>query len=82
MELTLAMPRQRTTAPILVVSILLGLLLSPLLQRALENWMPTNITPAQQQSNSSSWDPRTMWHSGYRFAAPDSSEVWLHALEG
>jgi len=56
------MPRQRTTAPILVVSILLGLLLSPLLERALENWMPTNITPAQQQSNSSSWDPRTMWH--------------------
>jgi len=35
MELTLAMPRQRTTAPTRVVSILSGLLLSPL--RALEN---------------------------------------------
>jgi hypothetical protein len=46
MQLTVAMPRQRTTAPILVASILLGLLLSPLLERALENWMPTNINAA------------------------------------
>jgi len=62
MELTLAMPRQRTTAPILIVSILLGLLLSPLLERALEYWMPTNATASQQQSNSSGWDLRTMWY--------------------
>jgi hypothetical protein len=40
MELTLALPRQRTSAPILIVSILLGLLLSPVLERALESWMP------------------------------------------
>ena len=60
MELTLAMPRQRTTAPILIASILLGLLLSPLLERALENWMPT--TAAQPQGNSSSWDLQMMWH--------------------
>jgi hypothetical protein len=59
MELTLAMPRQRTTAPILVVSILLGLLLSPLLERALENWMPTNVASTQQQGHGSNWDPRT-----------------------
>jgi hypothetical protein len=60
MELTLAMPRQRTTAPILVVSILLGLLLSPLLERALENWMPTNVASTQPQGDGSSWAPRTM----------------------
>jgi hypothetical protein len=65
MELTLALPRQRTTAPILVVSILLGLLLSPVLERALEYWMPTAVTGAQQQNssgNGSSWDLRSMWN--------------------
>jgi len=60
MELTLEMPRQRTTAPILVVSILLGLLLSPLLERALENWMPTNVASTQPQGDGASWAPRTM----------------------
>jgi hypothetical protein len=74
MELTLALPRQRTTAPILVVSILLGLLLSPMLERALESWMPgARIEASRQDSrshghsrngsgNSSSWDLRPMWN--------------------
>jgi hypothetical protein len=61
MELTLAMPRQPTTAPILFVSIILGLLLSPLRRRALESWMPMHATGAQQQSNpdshGSTWGP-------------------------
>jgi len=50
MELTLVLPRQRTTVPILIVSILLGLLLSPVLERALEWWMPTAVTGRQQQN--------------------------------
>jgi hypothetical protein len=62
MELTLAMPRQRTTAPILVVSILLGLLFSPLLERALENWMQSNFASTQQQGDGSSGAPQTMWY--------------------
>jgi hypothetical protein len=66
MELTLAMSRHRTTAPILVVSIILGLLLSPLLERALESWMPMNTTGARPQSNGdsnrSTWDQRAMWN--------------------
>jgi hypothetical protein len=59
------LPRQRTRAPILVVSILLGLLLSPVLERALESWMPSTASGAQQQDgsgNSSSWDLRSMWN--------------------
>jgi len=74
MELTLALPPERTTTPILVVSILLGLLLSPLLERALESWMPgAQIGASEQNSgshgnsgngsdNSSSWDLRSMWN--------------------
>jgi hypothetical protein len=69
MELTLALPPQRTTAPILVVSIVLGLLLSPVLERALESWMPAAADTAQQNSGSSdksgdgsSWDLRSMWY--------------------
>jgi hypothetical protein len=66
MELTLAMPPQRTTAPILVLSIILGLLLSPLLEGALESWMPVTTTGAQQQSNRdnnrSTWDLWAMWN--------------------
>jgi len=51
MESTLALPRQRTSTPILVVSVLLGLLLLPLLLRALESWMPGagTVTDAQQK---------------------------------
>jgi hypothetical protein len=48
MELTLAVPRQRTAAPILIVSILLGLLLSPLLERAIEYCMPTSVAAAKR----------------------------------
>ena len=33
-----------------------------LLERALENWMPTNVASTQQQGDGSSWDPRTMWY--------------------
>ena len=70
MELTLALPRQRTSAPILVVSILLGLLLSPVLERALASWMPSagTVTDGQQKSrgtghgsdNKATWDLRSM----------------------
>jgi hypothetical protein len=60
MELTLTMPRQRTTAPILVISILLGLLLSPLLERALEGCMPPNVAGTLQQGVGPSRDLRTM----------------------
>jgi len=69
-ELTLAIPRQRTSAPILVVSILLGLLLSPVLERALASWMPGAVTvrDAQQKSrrtgqgsdHNATWDLRSM----------------------
>jgi len=69
MELTLALPRQRTSAPILLVSILLGLLLSPVLERALASWMPGGGTArdAQQKShgtrrgsdNNATWDLRS-----------------------
>jgi len=74
MERTIVLPRQRTTTPILAISILLGLLLSPLLERALESWMPAAATGAHQQNtgstgnsgngsgNSSSWDVRSMWN--------------------
>jgi hypothetical protein len=74
MRLTLLLPRQRTTAPILAVSILLGLLLSPVLERALESWMPVApIAPTEQNSgshgnpgkggdNSASWELRSRWN--------------------
>jgi len=64
MELTLAFPKQPSTAPILAGSILLGLLLSPVLERALESWMPAAATGAQRQNSSSAdssgWDLRSM----------------------
>jgi hypothetical protein len=70
MELTLALPPKRTSAPILVVSILLGLLLSPVLERALESWMPGagTVPDAQQKSrgtghgsdHNSTWDLPSM----------------------
>jgi hypothetical protein len=41
-----------------MVSILLGLLLAPVLERALESWMPSAATGAQQQS--SGWDLRSL----------------------
>jgi hypothetical protein len=56
------MPQQRSTVPILIVSIILGLLLSPLLERAIESWLPTSAAVTEQQSNSSSWDLRVMWY--------------------
>src|SRR5262252_3783805 len=34
------LPPRRITAPILIVSILLGLLLAPVFERLLESWMP------------------------------------------
>jgi len=63
MKLTFTMPRQQSSAPILAVAILLGLLLSPILERALELWIPTTVVPAvEQQPESSTWDLRTMWY--------------------
>jgi len=59
---------------ILTAQILLGLLLSPVLERALESWMPVaRIAPSAQNSgshgnsgkgsdNSASWDLRSMWN--------------------
>lgn len=78
MELTLVWPRQRTTVPILIVAILLGLLLSPVLERALESWMPTAVTGGQQQnkgkgnsgrgsSHDWSWDLRSTWNQARLF---------------
>ena len=70
MEITLALPRQRSSAPILLISILLGLLLSPVLERALASWMPGGgtVRDAQQKShgtghgsdNNATWDLRSM----------------------
>jgi len=70
MQLTLALAPLRTSAPILVVSILLGLLLSPVLERAIESWMPGTGTatdtqqktrsPDRRQDDSTSWDLRSM----------------------
>jgi len=46
------LPRQRTSAAILVVSIVLGLLLSPVLERALAAWMPGAGTVRDAQKKS------------------------------
>jgi len=64
MDITLEMPRQRTTAPILAISILLGILLYPALERALMKWMPGSAQATQSQSGggASSWDLRSMWN--------------------
>ena len=43
MDITLAKPQQRATAPILAISILLGILLFPAFERALMKWMPICI---------------------------------------
>jgi hypothetical protein len=63
MELTLAMPRQRTTAPILAISIIVGILLFPVLEHFLDQWTagrpPVSKT---QKDGTSTWDQRAMWY--------------------
>jgi hypothetical protein len=64
MKLSLEMPRQRTTAPILAIAIILGLLLSPFVDRALAHWMPEPVPqPATEHPHDgSTWDMRSMWN--------------------
>jgi hypothetical protein len=64
MDITHAIPQQRTTAPILAISILLGILLFPAFERALMKWMPiaSQSAPTQPSAASSAWDPRAMWY--------------------
>jgi hypothetical protein len=57
MNLAVEVPRQRTTTPILVVSILLAILLFPVLEGFLDKWIGPTASPPQQNS---SWDVRTM----------------------
>ena len=58
------MPRQHTTTPILVVSIVLGVLLFPLVERVIESWMPAtaHVTSVDHKDGTSTWDLRTMWN--------------------
>jgi len=58
------MPRQRSTAPILVVAIIVGILLSPVLEPFLDQWMEANQAPVAEsrQNRVSTWDQRAMWY--------------------
>jgi len=69
MEARLGLPQQHGTVPILAASILLGLLLSPALERALESWMPGAAGstasgghggPSPDPGQGSTWELRSM----------------------
>jgi hypothetical protein len=63
MKLTLEMPQQKSNAPLLAFSVLLGMLLSPALEHYLDSW--TSAAAATQkgpEQGTSTWDLRTMWH--------------------
>jgi len=59
----LTLPRQRSTASILALSILLGILFFPALERAIDAWLyrPAKIS-VECDDGSCTWDMRTMWH--------------------
>jgi hypothetical protein len=63
MDLTLAMPRQRTTAPILAIAIIVSILMFPVLEHFLDQWMAPGPAPVAktQKDGTSTWDQRAMW---------------------
>ena len=63
MDLTLAMPRQRTTAPILAIAIIVSILMFPVLEHFLDQWMAPGPAPVAKTQNdgTSTWDQRAMW---------------------
>jgi len=66
MEARLGLPQQHGTVPILAASILLGLLRSPALERALESWMPGAANSgghggqSSESGQGSTWGLRSM----------------------
>jgi len=64
MDLKLAMARQRTTAPILAIAIIVGILLFPVLEHFLDQWMTAGRPPVSktQKDGTYTWDERAMWY--------------------
>jgi hypothetical protein len=64
MDLTLAMPRRRTTAPILAIAIIVGILLFPALEHFLDQGMTAGRPPVSknQKVATHARDERAMWY--------------------
>jgi hypothetical protein len=64
MDLMLVTPWQRTTALILAIAIIVGILLFPVLEHFLDQRMTAGHPPVSQtqKAGTSTWDERAMWY--------------------